>query len=102
MNAHDKFLQGMNAAVTGPGVPNTVRELPEEMRDVLRRTANQSVMVAWINADLLNRASLDVKKSVIFYDDAGIFEYALAKLPDAEMLRKLYVHTNVRYWTKGL
>jgi hypothetical protein len=50
----------------------------------------------------LNRASLDVRKSVVLYDDSGLFEYALETMPDAALLQRLYDQTNVRYFSKGI
>ena len=88
----------------------TVIELPANMRDPLRRSLNKGVMVRWINADLLDRCNNDVRKSIVFYDDAGVFETALTasqwgQLSEelrAEFLAKLYAHTAIRYYSKGI
>ena len=88
----------------------TVIELPANMRDPLRRSLNKGVMVRWINEDLLDRCDNDVRKSIVFYDEAGVFETALpvaqwnqlnAEL-QAEFLAKLYAHTAIRYYSKGI
>lgn len=81
---------------------STVVELPEVMRAAHRRAVNRGLMVAFINADLLDRMSLDVRKSVVLYDAAGIFEYALPELPDAATLQRLYDRTDVRFYTTGI
>ncbi|HJT94044.1 MAG TPA: hypothetical protein VJ777_19280 [Mycobacterium sp.] len=87
--------------------PETIVELPDNLRDPMRRKVNKDLMVAWINADLLNRASHDVRTSLVFYDDAGVFVAAaapgIAVLSNfGEILRKLYEQTTVRYYTKGI
>jgi hypothetical protein len=81
---------------------NTVVELPADMRDPLRQTANKGLMVSFINADLLNRAGLDVRKSIVLYDDAGVFEYALDSLPNTEVLQRLYDQTAIRFYSEGI
>jgi hypothetical protein len=81
---------------------STVIELPADMRDPMRREINQGLMVRFINNDLLNNASLDVRKSIVLYDDAGVFEFAVSNMPNAELLQRLYDGTNVRYWSKGI
>jgi hypothetical protein len=88
----------------------TVIELPANMRDPLRRSLNRGVMVQWINADLMDRCGNDVRKSIVFYDDAGVFETALpasqwgqlSEELQAEFLAKLYALTPVRYYSKGI
>lgn len=80
----------------------TVVQLPDKLRDPMTKAANHGLMVAFINADLVNRAHLDVRKSVVLYDDAGVFEYAVAELPSPELLQRLYDQTAIRYWSKGL
>lgn len=47
---------------------STVTEIKVSDLSPLQREVNKSLMVAWINADLLNRASCDVRKSVVLYD----------------------------------
>jgi len=82
---------------------NTVTEL--ESAGELHRFANRGLMVHWINADIMNRATCDVDKSIVFYDEHGVFEYALpvgAKLPALDILTELYDRTNIRYYTIGL
>lgn len=81
---------------------DTVVELPADMRDALRQTANRALMVRFINADLLNRASLDVRRSIVFYDVDGLFEYATSELPDDDVLRRLREVSAVRFWSRGI
>jgi hypothetical protein len=77
----------------------------------LRRDTNRHLMVRWINADLVNRAANDVRKSTVFYDAQGDFLYALA--PDtwasitrrgevADVLANLFAKTAVRYYSIGI
>jgi hypothetical protein len=88
---------------------NTVQPLPATMTDPLRRKLNKGAMVHWINADLLDRCGHDVRKSIVFYDDAGVFETAmtqanwdaLGKLRET-FLSHLYARTPIRYWSKGI
>ena len=89
---------------------STVIELPEDMRDPFRRKLNKGTMVHWINADLLERCGNDVRKSIVFYDAMGVFETALpvaqwnqlSEELQAEFLAKLYAHTVIRYYSKGV
>lgn len=80
----------------------TVAEVNVAKLDPLVRKANKALMVAWINADLLNRAQHDVRKSVVLYDAHGCFVYALKELPDPELLVQLRERSVVRYWSKGI
>jgi hypothetical protein len=81
---------------------NTVIELPKDMRDPMRREVNKGLMVRFINADLIERCNLDVRKSFVLYDADGLFDYAIDHMPSDEKLQRLYDHTNVRYWSKGI
>jgi hypothetical protein len=49
-----------------------------------------------------NRVGLDARKSIVLYDRNFRFNYALERLPNERMLRKLYYQTPVRYWSKGV
>jgi hypothetical protein len=88
----------------------TVIPLPAEMRDAMRRTANRGLMRTWINADLIKRASHDVRKSYVFYDEHGIFDFALHNLLSEEGLAAVYEGTRradypgdaISYWSKGI
>lgn len=73
---------------------------PSEL-DPLLRTANKSLMVAFINHDLLTRASLDVRHSVVFYDEDKMFRYAGNVDVDDELLTRLAASTDVRYYSIG-
>ena len=42
------------------------------------------------------------RKSVVLYDRNFLFNYALDRLPNAQVLRELYRQTPVRYWSKGV
>ena len=68
----------------------------------LHRKANESLMVAWINAKLLERMQHDVRKSVVLYDKDRCFVYALAELPNDHMMRQLRELTEVRFYSKGI
>jgi len=77
----------------------------------MRAKLNKGLMVQWINADLTERCEHDVRKSIVFYDDAGTFETALTasqwesltKSGNRELfLEMLYARTPVRFWSKGI
>lgn len=72
--------------------------------DPLRREANHGLMVAWINANLLDRASHDVRTSTVLYDEDKMFILALPEgleLTDQQRAN-LYESTSVRFWSKGI
>lgn len=73
-----------------------VDELPE-----LQREVNRGLMKHFINADLLNRAALDIRRSIVFYDESKTFTYAAESLPDAATLQRLGESTSVRFWSRG-
>ena len=78
--------------------------------DVLYREMNTGLMVAWINADLLNRCGHDVRSSIVLYDEDGDFTYAVAPgevsngpRPDeiAQLWPRLWA-AGVRSWSRGI
>lgn len=79
----------------------TVTEVDPSTFSPLLREGNEGLMVVFINADLLNRAGLDVRDSIVFYDDAHVFAYAVSELPDEETLQALAQSTVIRYWSRG-
>lgn len=79
----------------------TVVELPEPL-DPMRVSLNRGLMVGFINRDLINRSSLDIRKSVVFYDADLLFEFALNELPNEALLKRLHDETNIRFWSKGI
>lgn len=96
---------------------NTVLPLPKNddtgkhFLGPLTAKMNKGLMVQWINEDLFARAGHDVRKSIVFYDDARTFETALTQEQWAALdehglrdvfLEKLYAATPVRYWSKGV
>jgi len=48
------------------------------------------------------RSCLDTRRSVVFYDQNFMFNYALDGLPRERVLCKLYQQTTVRYWSRGV
>jgi len=96
-NEHYRNMIGdkMNATTLIP-------ELDLDTVDLMVRTANRGLMVMFINHNPLERANLDVRHSIVFYDERHMFEYAMAEMPDEETQRKLLVHTTIRYWAKGV
>ena len=70
--------------------------------DVLYREMNTGLMVAWINADLLNRASHDVRKSIVLYDMDGDFVYAAGSLFTVEGMWAELWAAGVRSWSRGI
>lgn len=81
---------------------DTVTHLPRRMREPLRRKLNESIMVKWINDDLINRAGYDVRRSVVLYDEDGVFLTAGHSLPEPETLAELRAKTVVRYYSHGI
>jgi hypothetical protein len=79
-----------------------IPELNLDDLDVLHRRANETLMIKFINDHLLEGgAGLDIRRSIVLYDDAKVFEWALAELPSEDLQRTLLAQTNVRYWSKG-
>jgi hypothetical protein len=76
---------------------------PTELKttDPMRREFNRGLMVAWINADLINRARHDVRKSFVYYDNAGVFVIAMFRGPE-EIGNEVFEQLNIRYWSKGI
>lgn len=74
--------------------------------DAMMQTINREMMVAWINHDLLNRASHDVRKSIALYDEDRFFMKAL----HADSVEGLLVQSganmspslDVHFWSKGI
>jgi len=79
-----------------------VQKLVKRDVDQMVRKINRGLMVRFINADLVNRAGLDVRKSVVLYDADKMFEYALPELPAPELLDRLHDEAGIRYWSKGV
>ncbi|MEB3023413.1 MULTISPECIES: hypothetical protein [Mycolicibacter] len=78
-----------------------IQQLDVQQIDAMRRKINEGLMVTFINADLLERAHLDVRKSVVFYDADQVFRYAVAELPDDATLQRLCDSSSVRFWSYG-
>jgi hypothetical protein len=78
----------------------------------LIKSLNKGLMVAWINADLIERAGCDIRKSVVMLDEDYKFIMALpASLTPAEFIDRLAAQPNtvaamhrigIRYWSHGL
>jgi hypothetical protein len=91
--------------------PAGIAELPvgDGMGDVMRSELNRGVMVAWINADLMNRADCDVRKSIVLYDADRVFVMALGTSVTPEIFRDRMplvadsmARAGVRYWSVGI
>ena len=80
----------------------TVARLDTSRLEAMQRMANRMLMVEWINADLPNRASHDLRKSIVLYDEHGIFVSALRFLPDDELLQQIGDRTSVRFYSEGV
>jgi hypothetical protein len=73
---------------------------------------NKGLMVAWINADLIERAGCDIRKSIVMLDEGYTFVMALpATITPAEFQARLDAQPNtvaamrsigIRYWSHGL
>lgn len=80
----------------------SITEVDPATLDLLTREANKGLMVAFINADLLKRADLDIEDSIVFYDEQMMFEFAVPALPPKPYMDRLYRETPVRYWSRGI
>jgi hypothetical protein len=89
----------------------SITELPaaDDVLDMLRQTLNRGVMVAWINADLANRADCDVRKSIVLYDADRVFVMALGTSVSPALFRErldLVVDSmsayGIRYYSVGI
>jgi hypothetical protein len=102
-------------APVAPTVPapatTTLTELVagDDITDMIRNNLNRGVMVAWINADLFNRADCDVRKSIVLYDDDRVFVMALGTSVTPEIFRDRaplvadsMARAGVRYWSVGI
>jgi hypothetical protein len=79
------------------------------MGDAMRSELNRGVMVAWINADLMNRADCDIRKSIVLYDADRVFVMALGTSVTPEIFRDRMslvadsmARAGVRYWSVGI
>lgn len=79
----------------------TVVELDLSEVSPMQREVNKGLMVAWINADLINRAQHDVRKSIVLYDADKDFVYAVDKVPDDATFQRLH-KAGVRFYSTGV
>ncbi len=82
-----------------------IEKLNLQELSALSRKANESLMVSFINNDVLARAGLDVRKSIALYDSEKMFKYAVTPavfegLTD-EQKQELAEH-GVRYYSTGV
>ncbi|MCV6988687.1 hypothetical protein H7I87_00445 [Mycobacterium timonense] len=80
---------------------DTVIEIDPSELSPMQREVNRGLMVAFINAGLLHRAHLDVRRSIVLYDESATFAYATDELPSDNQLKALYESSGVRYWSRG-
>jgi hypothetical protein len=80
---------------------DTITEIDPRDLDPMIRRVNRGLMVKFINDDLLARAALDVRTSIVLYDGAEVFAWAVPTLPDVALLARLYASSAIRYWSKG-
>ncbi|ANA86845.1 hypothetical protein BH772_gp040 [Gordonia phage Bachita] len=69
---------------------------------LMHRGLNREMMVAFINADLIERANLDVRHSIVLYDEDRDFRYAVPEMLDDDTMARLYGAAGIRYWSKGI
>ncbi len=84
----------------------------DDITDMIRNNLNRGVMIQWINADLVNRADCDVRKSIVLYDDARVFVMALGsditpalwrqRLTDMPKTITAIRNSGIRYWSVGI
>lgn len=83
----------------------TAELTPLEGTDPMLREMNRGLMVHWINADLTNRATYDVEKSIVLYDDAKMFVACLPEVmgpvPNPGLSAKL-LEVGVHYYSTGI
>ena len=77
-----------------------VSELTEQ--SPMCREINRGQMVAFINADLINRCNLDVRTSIVLYDADRDVRYAVAEMPDETVMAALHERAGIAYWSKGV
>lgn len=73
--------------------------------NAMMRSVNQGLMVHWINADLINRAGHDVRKSIVLYDEDQMFVQALPAVLGPELhpnVHKLAYDAGVRFYSLGI
>lgn len=80
----------------------TVTKIEASDLDPMIREVNKGLMVAWINRELLDRASHDVRKSIVLLDGDKTFVHAVMELPDEATLQRLYDDTVVEFWSVGV
>jgi hypothetical protein len=82
-------------------MPNAIEILGHT--DPMRREINKGLMIAWINADLANRAYGDVCRSYVVYDADKTFLYAFPHSMPKDDARELaaLVHT-AKYMSTGI
>lgn len=80
---------------------DTVTEIAVTELSEMQREINRGLMVAFINRELVDRASLDVRTSIVFYDADKDFAYATDALPDEETLQRLAQTSKIRFWSRG-
>ncbi|QWS68263.1 hypothetical protein SEA_VANLEE_147 [Gordonia phage VanLee] len=80
----------------------TVEKIDAADLSPMQRELNRELMVAFINARLLERAFLDVRKSTVFYDESKTFSYAWDREPEDHHLETIRANTDIRYWSVGV
>jgi hypothetical protein len=74
-----------------------------ESTDPMRRQMNRGLMVTWINHALTTRSHLDVQKSIVIYDDDGLFLTACTQETwDAEGTAERAWGLGGRTWSTGI
>ena len=83
---------------------NTVEEInPQVDLSPMMRETNKGMMVRFINDNLLSGgAALDVRRSVVLYDEYKMFKHAMAELPNELVLKALREQAGVHYWSRGV
>ena len=66
------------------------------------RQVNKSLMVQWINQDLVNRYQNDIDKSTVLYNQDKTFVFATRIELDEDTWQMLTESTPIRYWSKGV
>lgn len=78
--------------------------------DAMLSDINRELMVSWINADLFNRHTHDVRRSIALYDEHQMFVTAfdpdgipgLAVQAGNETAMAALLDAGVRFWSVGI
>jgi hypothetical protein len=68
----------------------------------MQRMLNKELMVAYINANLISRSHLDVRKSFVYYDESKTFVFAMGIELGGPGAESAFEKLGIKYWSKGI